>query len=239
MDELNALQFSKRREQKQSFKQFLEVLKLIIFCYRKKIQKGETISLSEIREKTRVTPEDYLKYQLVKNYLRKYKRIFPAIAHLLFLCETGEYDGEKGKETFNDIAVYFITAGSAWKLSEGFDDEDYYFSFECKRLKNLGKNQLYIEQGIKRYVKNSYARAMPFAGMIGFVEKGDSVKIRDNINLRLSGFNKTEELTTVEMLHFFKVEEHFTFSYSSRHKRVNNSPIDLYHLFLDYTTLIV
>ncbi len=238
MDELNALQFRKRREQKQSFDQFREVLRLIIFCYKKQIRKGDTISLSEIREKTKAKPENYLKYDLVDHYLKKYKKEFPTLTQLRFVCEAGIFDWEKGREAFIDIAVYSIFVGKAWKLSEDFDDEDYYFSFECKRLENLGKNQLYIKQGIKRYVESSYARAMRFAGMIGFVEKGDIVKIKDDINCRLSEFNKTGELTTVQMLHFFKVEERFTFSYSSRHERVKNSPIDLYHLFLDYTAII-
>ncbi|HLP61768.1 MAG TPA: hypothetical protein VK186_23205 [Candidatus Deferrimicrobium sp.] len=239
MDELNALIFSKRREQKQCFKQFREVLRLIIFCYRKKVQQGDAVSLSKIREETGITPEDYLKYRLVEDYLRKYKRLFPAIAHLHFLHETGQYHREKEKETFNDIAVYSITVGNAWKLSEKFDEEDYYFCFECKRLKNLGKNQFYIDQGIMRYVENAYARAMPFAGMIGFVEKGDIIRIKDDINLRLSKLNISGELTTIEFLRFFKVEETFEFSYSSRHERVQNSPIAMHHLFLDYSSLLL
>ncbi|HLP44833.1 MAG TPA: hypothetical protein VK469_02745 [Candidatus Kapabacteria bacterium] len=238
MDELNAQLFSKRREQKQCFKQFREVLRLIIFCYREKIRQGDAVSLSKIREETGITPEDYLKYRLVEDYLRKYKRLFPAIAHLYFLPETGEYDAKKEKERFNDITVYAITVGRAWKLSDGHDDEDYYFSFECKRLRDLGKNQFYIDQGIMRYVGNAYAGAMPFAGMIGFVEKGDIVRIKDDINLRLSKLNISEELTTIEFLRFFKVEEAFEFSYSSRHERVQNSPIALHHLFLDYSSLL-
>lgn len=236
MDELDALLFSKRREQKQCFKQFHEVMRLIIFCYREKLRQGDAVSLSKIREETGITLEDYLKYRLV-DYLRKYKRQFPAIAHLHFLPETGEYDREKEKETFNDIAVYSITVGKTWKLSEKFDDEDYYFSFECKRLKDLGKNRLYIDQGIRRYVENAYAGAMPFAGMIGFVEKGDIVRIKDDIDLRLSALNGSRELTTIEFLRFFKVEEDFEFSYSSKHERVRNSPIALHHLFLDYSSL--
>jgi len=239
MDELDALLFSKRREQKQCLKQFREVLRLIIFCYREKLRQGDAVSLSKIHEETGITPEDYLKYRLVKDYLRKYKRLFPAIAHLYFLYETGEYHREKEKETFNDIAVYSISVGRAWKLSEEFDDEDYYFSFECKRLKDLGKNQLYIDQGIRRYVENAYAGAMPFAGMIGFVEKGDIVRIKDDIDLRLSKLNGSGELTTIEFLRFFKVEEDFEFSYSSKHERVRNSPIALHHLFLDYSSLIL
>lgn len=239
MDELNARLFSKRREQKQSFKQFHDVLRLIIFCYRKKLQEKDTVSLSEIHEKTGITPEDYLKYRLVKDYLRIYKRLFPAIAHLYFLYETGEYDREKEKETFNDIAVYSIAIARAWKLSEDHDDEDYYFSFECKRLRDLGKNQLYIDQGIRKYVENAYARAMPFAGMIGFVEKGDIVRIIDGINLRLSRLSQTGELTTIETLRFFKVEDDFEFSDSSKHERIQNSPISLYHLFLDYSALLL
>lgn len=237
MDELNARLFSKRREQKHCFKQFHEVLRLIIFCYKKKLLQKDVVSLAEIHE-TRISPENYLKYRLI-DYLRKNKQLFPSIAHLYFLYETGEYDRELERETSNDITVYPIKVGQAWKLSEEFDEEDYYFSFECKRLKELGKNQLYINEGIRRYVENAYARAMPFAGMIGFIEKGNVERIKDDINLRLSKLHGSGELTTIESLCFFKVEEDFKFSYTSKHDRVRNSPITLHHLFLDYSSLFI
>ncbi|MCU0285078.1 MAG: hypothetical protein MUF15_01645 [Acidobacteria bacterium] len=239
MDELNALKFSIRREQKQCFKQFLSVLELFIFCYKEKLKQEDVVSLSKIRKETGISPENYLKYQFVKDYVRKYKQLFPTIAHLNFLYETGEYDPGKEKEAFNDIAVYSIHVGRTWKLSGSFDDEDYYFSFECKRLNDAGKNQLYIDQGIKRYVENTYAGAMPFAGMIGFIEQGDIVRIKDDINLRLSKLNKSGQLMTIEFLRFFKVEENFQFSFSSKHERVCNSPIALHHLFLDYSSILI
>jgi hypothetical protein len=237
VNELEAGRFTKQREQRQLFKQFHEAMRLIVFCY-KKVLNTESFDLLEIHKKKRVKPEDYLKYNLT-NHLKKNKKFFPGIEHLLFLPETGEYDEDKETESSNDIAIFNTDPGFIRGVDEDLTHEDYYFSFECKRLKNLGKNRLYIQQGIKRYVENSYARAMPFAGMIGFVEAGDITAIKNDINCRLGGWDEKGELTTMELLRFFKIEEDFEYSYSSKHERVKNTCIRLYHIFLDYTPVIL
>lgn len=235
---MKAGRFTKQREQKQLFKQFTEVMRLIVFCYRK-VLNTESFDLVKIHKEKRVKPEDYLKYNLT-NHLRKHKKFFPGIRHLLFLYETGEYDDDKHAEFSNDIAVFNTDPGFIRGENEYLNHEDYYFSFECKRLKNLGKNQLYVQKGIKRYVENSYARAMPFAGMIGFVEAGDITAIKNDINRRLKEWNKKAgEMTMMELLRFFKIEENFQYSYSSKHKRVKNTCIGLYHIFLDYNLVIL
>lgn len=234
---MKAVRFTKQREQRQLFKQFREVMRLIVFCY-KKVLNTESFDLVKIHKEKKVKPEDYLKYNLT-NHLRKYKKFFPEIMHLLFLYETGEYDEDKDTESSNDIAVFNTDPRFIRGSNEELTHEDYYFSFECKRLKDLGKNRLYIQQGIKRYVENSYARAMPFAGMIGFVEAGDITSIKDDINCRLSEWNEKGEVTTIELLRFFKIEKDFKYSYSSKHERVKNTSICLYHIFLDYTPIIL
>ena len=43
---------------------------------------------------------------------------------------------------------------------------------------------------------------------------------------------------TTRFLRYFDIEENFKYSYSSSHHRTENIPIDLYHLFLDYSTII-
>lgn len=239
MDEQDAQSFIQKRIQRQSKRQFVEVLRLIIFCYGKILQK-EKFDLREITTKTSIKPEDYLKYNLTHDYLRKYKSKFPLTTYLYFLYETGEYDQENEKEYSVDIAIYNINRPLIpyKKDGENYTSEDFYFSIECKRLKDTGKNKLYIDEGIKRYVQNHYARAMPFAGMIGFIEKGIINEIKDDIDKRLSKYNETGELVTYELLHFFAVEKNFRFSYSSRHGRIGNSPVTIYHLFLDYSSLI-
>lgn len=240
MDEQDALSFIQKRRQRQSERQFVEVLRLIIFCYEKILQK-EKFDFREVTTKTSIKPEDYLKYNLTHDYLRKYKSKFPSTTHLYFLYETGEYDRECEKEYSNDIAIYNINRPLITfykKAGENYTSEDFYFSIECKRLKDTSKNKLYIDEGIKRYVQNHYAQAMPFAGMIGFIEKGVISEIKDDIDKRLSNYNEAGKLITHELLHFFAVEKNFRFSYSSKHNRVRNLPITIYHLFLDYSSII-
>ncbi len=234
---MSAKRFSRQRKHRHASKQLQEVIRLIVFCYRK-ILESESYDLEKINEKKSVKPEDYLKYRLVE-YLKRNKSFFPRISHLIFKGEVGEYCIENDRESFNDITILNIDLGLLEKRDERFTSEDYYFSFECKRLRYLGKNQLYIREGIKRYVENSYAKAMPIAGMIGFVEAGDIQGIKDDINRRLGEFNEKGELTTTRLLEFSKVEADFEYSYSSEHERVHNTRIHLYHLFLDYSPIIL
>jgi hypothetical protein len=240
MVEQDALSFIQKRRQRQSERQFVEVLRLIIYCYNKILQE-ETFDLIEIATKTSIKPEDKLKYNLTHDYLRKYKKKFPLTTYLDFLYETGEYDRGNEKEYANDIAIYNINRPliSINKVTENHTSEDFYFSIECKRLKGTSKNRLYIDEGINRYVQNHYARAMPFAGMIGFIEKGVISQIKDDIDRRLSKYNGNGKPETYDLLNFFAVEKDFKYSYLSKHARVKNSPITIYHLFLDYTSIIL
>jgi hypothetical protein len=239
IDNSRADLFIKNRKQRQSLHQFKEILKLIIFCYGK-IIKAEIFDWKEIQKNTRIKPENYLKYILLQ-YLRKNKKNFPTITHLSFSAESANFNSTESKEAFIDIAVYGINNSFTCipeLLQKSLTDEDYYFAFECKRLENLRKNNAYIKDGIRRYVGNIYARAMPFAGMIGFVEKGNIIKIKNNINDRLFNLNKIKELETIKMLALEELEKDFKFSYVSIHRRVENIPIKLYHLFLDYTEIV-
>ena len=239
IDNSRANLFIKNRKQRQSLHQFKEILKLITFCYGK-IIKAEIFDWKEIQKKYPGKPENYLKYILL-HYLRKNKKKFPTITHLSFSAESADFNIAESKEAFIDIAIYGIN-NSFTCIPELFQksltDEDYYFAFECKRLENLRKNNAYIQDGIRRYVENIYARAMPFAGMIGFVEKGNIIQIKDNINDRLSNLNKIRELETIKMLTLVELEKDFKFSYVSIHGRVENIPVELYHLFLNYTEIV-
>jgi hypothetical protein len=233
--------FILKRKQQQLGQQFRQVLKLILYCY-KKILEEETFDFTDISKVKNIKPEDYLKYNLTQKYLRQYKEEFPGTDHLLFLYEVGEYHEDTGKESVKDIAVFNVTKGFSGSLrgqNGELRDEDCYFSFECKRLKSNSKNRLYIAEGIKRYVENTYARAVPIAGMIGFVEAGDIIKIKDDINLRLKKLNESAELKTNRLLTFFQITDDFDYSFSSNHDRVNNTPIGIHHLFLDYSPIII
>jgi len=233
MNKPDAAGFTRHRTTHHYFKQFHEFIRLILFCYNK-IRDTEFIDIEKIQKEKKIALEDFLKYNLV-DYLRKNKRHFPVIRHVLIIAESGEYNSRDDKESFCDIAVYFHDHGFVTEALEHYTiEEDIYFAFECKRLKHKSKNSQYIEQGIKRYVENAYAGAMPFAGMIGFVEAGEIHTIVNDINQRLSSLHKDDKLISSQCLCFFEFDTGFEYSFQSKHPRTNNNEIALYHIFLDY-----
>lgn len=231
--EFTAASFIKRRKSRQITPQGKDVLKLIIYCY-KKIHENECFEMTRTGSPTKL--ENVLKYNLV-DYLTKNKKQFPLTKRLLFVAEAADFDNQNHREAFIDIAVY--NAFNSFKVSPGiYTEEDYYFAFECKRLENNSKNDDYIKKGIRKYVGNKYARAMPFAGMIGFVEKGNIFRIKDDINRRLIELNQRGEIKTPRLLEFEEIEKDFRFTFLSSHCREASSHIDLYHLFLDYKEIL-
>lgn len=118
-----------------------------------------------------------------------------------------------------------------------------YYIIECKRLNGESqKNDLYITEGIHRFISEKYSRKMNIGGMIGFIETNQNKQINnqcnvpslvENINNKLINkykHNDNEKLTvTVIQLGFFD-------SFESKHKvknRNNERSIKLIHLFLD------
>lgn len=99
---------------------------------------------------------------------------------------------------------------------------DYQFYFECKRLSCKDKSQEYVDNGINRYEKNFYVNLMPYAAMIGYVEVGNVIDIVNDINKKIG----SKCLNKISNTH--------KFYWKSRHSRLQNNPIDLYHIFLDF-----
>lgn len=232
----NTKRFAKKRKESRSFKQFRQLLQLIIYCY-KKILANENYDQEDIEKNRTPHLEDYLKYSLIE-YMRKHKKRFPILANTRIIAEEGRYDKEKDKESKSDISVHNIHPGTVLDTQTDYTDEAFHYTFECKRLDHKKKNPLYITEGIKRFVTNSYAAAMPRAGMIGFVEAGDIETIKKDINRRLRDISQKDKFLTTRFLQFFSVEENFKYSYFSRHHRIENSQIDLYHLMLDYSAIL-
>ena len=99
---------------------------------------------------------------------------------------------------------------------------DYQFYFECKRLSCKDKSQEYVDNGINRYERNFYADLMPYATMIGYIEAGNVVDIVNDINKKI-GSQCLDEITETNKFYWI-----------SSHSRAQNSPIHLYHIFLDF-----
>ena len=239
---MKANKFTKEKE-KQSLELFHITLKYIIFCYQelKKDNKNYSRSLCETTESSEF--EDYLKMEFVDDYLQKLKGKFKNIAQqhkiirqIKFNYETVKrYWDKNGIRRRNKIDIFISNLGLAndWNIS----DEDLFFAVECKIVEKIRKetssSKNYITD-IRKYVERKYKFHFPFAGMIGFLEKGDIVDIVNDINVKLEKLNEVGDIETYKILEFHKIEEKFQFSYLSNHKKIENSPINIYHLFFDY-----
>ena len=203
--------------------EFTRVGKFLVYSYNQMVKKHHFLHSNY---------ETYIRNVFVKQYLRDKKaKVKFDVGYLLFEVESGEIDINNNTVGFIDIKV--LNLGS-----NDLTDEDEYYSIECKRLDgSKTKNRLYIDEGIRRYTLSKYSSQMPFAAMIGFVEKGTSQQIVQDINYLLA--EKTD-LITFSLLNHHQFEDTFNESYKSEHKRINSNydQIVLYHLMFDVKSII-
>ncbi len=205
---------------------FFKVIELIVHCYNlilenenpQKFEKGFRL-------------ENYFTNILV-GYLKKNKHSFD-LKNLGFEIEVGVIKIDSKNVKFIDIKV---TNASHYFLGEY--DEDIYYAIECKRLDEYSqKIQYYIEGGILRFVNADYSKNLPLAIMIGYVEKGDLSIIVNKINEKLD--HRPSDIKTLQKLTERSVISTFNSCYCSKHlKNDNLGKINLYHLLLNYESLI-
>jgi len=100
------------------------------------------------------------------------------------------------------------------------------YIFEAKRLKTNGYSiGKYIgEDGVGCYTSSRYAEDMHEAGMIAYIQNKDVAYWTDQLSSKLD-----VELNTEDIINELPV------TYKSQHLREENSPIDIFHIFLDLT----
>ncbi len=109
-----------------------------------------------------------------------------------------------------------------------FSISGFEFIIECKRLKCADSR--YVNGGIKRFVELKYAKNDSHAGMIGFVIGGRIKPIVNNLKPTVKAFHFSpgfENLLEKRCLSW----EH---SFQSKHTRINDTRIHLYHLFFNF-----
>lgn len=225
---------------------YKRVLKLVVHSYQL-ISANEIIQYTEITDKrgyktdyivcgdAKEKPEEYIRNLfLSEKYLwnRKLKQQY-RLKRLSFEPETAEIDENNITLGYHDIKVSGLT-------NEFYETEkDLYFSIECKRLNKAGQDvEKYVNQGIKRFVMSQYSKKMPLAGMIAFIEEGNPLVYKEEINLKLE---KSKEIKTKRYLEFLSLDNQFDFSYLSKHVRQNSDfkTISLYHLFFEIGHIIL
>lgn len=237
-----AHKFTEKRAIKLSKKRFIRVIEYVVFCYNllKKDNEENHICYSKKKKPKKIAFEDWLKIRFVEDYLQQFKRHLQCsqIEKIRFNYETEKTYIDSIGEIRKDKIDVFISNLGLQKYWGTVAEEDIYFALECKRLKNTSHNADYVTD-IQKFVEREHKFRFPFEGMIGFVEES-SISIDaiiSDINERLR--NHSTIITTQELIPF--LIKNFDSCRFSKH--IKNHPgkilIELYHLFFDYSGLIV
>lgn len=111
-------------------------------------------------------------------------------------------------------------------------DPNSYFGAECKLLEenNSKHYNLYIDEGVKRYLSGKYGEKCSAGSMIGYITIGNIVEIINEVKIRVdkkSNISNMEKSDTING---------FTGHYKSVHEReVGKTPFHIHHLFFSFT----
>ncbi|AXT49677.1 hypothetical protein D1818_02135 [Aquimarina sp. BL5] len=187
--------------------------------------------------KTKLELEDYLRNDLVQNYLTIYKTKFN-LDHLYFIPGADEIND--GVTTGSlDIKVIFPNKS----LLSGEE----YLAIECKRInKLLDKKRYYIDEGVNRFITRQYypEADTKVAFMLSFMEcEKDSQKqypidiVKDFNTLLQEAYEKNvidnigEKDLNMDIDPTLEV-------FNSLIKRIDSTELIVYHVFLDYYDII-
>lgn len=224
-EELDASLFDKAQEI--YLGNFQSVLDLILYCYGLIIQNEQPKHFSKgFRLENHFT-------NILVEYLKDNKDKY-GLENLGFEIEVGNVKLDRKTVKFIDIKV---TNASHYFLGKYV--EDIYYAIECKRLTTYSdKINAYIKEGILRFINLDYSKGLPLAGMIGYIEDGDPEEIVRKINNKLR--LKFAQIETLKELDKHNINDKFKFSYHSRHLKDDViGEIDIYHLMLEYSCLIL
>jgi len=233
---------------------FNQCLNLMVYSYEqiKKDKSDVPYSRSFIRETTAEVREscqshneieDFLRNDLVNNYLKKLRRLFNLD---YFSIQAGVEESKQNvKIGIVDIKFEFTSA----TVMDGTS-----FVFECKRINKYAETQnAYIKDGMMRFINGQYysESSMSSAGMIAFVEVDSETKPHGHLPIEqvaslLKQKIDSQKSTFYEFSPFNLTDDkypeisHFKYSYLSKHFRYNtNRELSIHHLLFDYYEILV
>lgn len=240
-----AIKFVKNRKQVVAItsNRINNILWYVIECYLMLLKDNPSYSKKAIRQNTSLHFEDYLKMELVDNYLVPHKHLILAKASELekinFHYETQKryVDTIDRKEKPDKIDIYINHLGlqNYWNQQ----DENLYFVLECKRIKILSDCTNYVLD-IQNFANRNYRNLrLPFEGQIGFIEnpKLNPTSVSSEINKILKA---TSTIITQQFLLNTKLHSSYKGCYSSIHKKNYDKRINfnVLHLLLNYSSLV-
>lgn len=105
------------------------------------------------------------------------------------------------------------------------------FIIECKRLfKDESKNNEYITNGLDRFIQLKYSKDTHYAAMSGFIINGDKEIIKRLL------LEKCHAINFIENEFTGNIYKNWKDSFRTTHIRSDNSQINIYHLFFEFTT---
>lgn len=231
---INASNFSKNRK-RLSLTQLRvnKILTCVINSYEKIISDGIVYNYSD---KGSIKEEDYLRNRLVDDYLEyELSTIESGTNNFTVNKEVSEeYRGFLDGELHDDpIDIHVVDY--ALKNSWGQKTKPY-FAIECKRL--VKSVSSYVND-TKKATERDYSKLrLPLEGQLGFIENNSW-----NYNMVVEIINKNllsnSNIQTIKQLEPFELKNNFKGSYLSEHKKKDNKAFSVYHLFFDYTKIVL
>ena len=227
-------------------KKIKAILWYVIECYTLKLQSKKTYSKVWVKDNTAIHLENFLRNRLVEDYLIQNKDLLkqktPTLNEINFTCESEkEYiDSQDGKHKTDKIDIFVNKLGlqSEWKEQ----DENLYFAIECKRIKKssyTADTEGYISD-IEKFCNRSHKNTrLPFEGQIAFIEneKISYTALYSKINKQLECRNS---IITDSKLSQILLNDKYRGTYLSKHKRkITKQNFSIYHLLLDYSSIVV
>jgi hypothetical protein len=123
-------------------------------------------------------------------------------------------------------------------ISPGHENK---FVVECKRLNSAetryihgttDQEGVYKIDGMEKFIELIYSEKDDYAGMVGFIVKGNPAKIVNKLKLKIKDFCPSDELPSL----LVKKCGDWELSCQSKHIRSNNKAIHFYHIFFDFVS---
>lgn len=213
-------------------------------CYELIKKEKPKYNLSWVKSNTTFNFEDYLKMELVDNYLQKNKPLLHQklneLVDFSFKYETKEKykDSTDGINKLDMIDIHISNLG----LQKEWNDtnENIYFAIECKRIKILSDCEDYAIDTEKFAIRNYTSTRLPFEGQLAFIENNTLThsSASNEINRRLPSRKK---LTTKQPLKNVTKHNVFNGCYHSIHNRNSTykEKFEVYHLLFDYSSFVI
>ncbi|MBU8883509.1 hypothetical protein KSK37_10480 [Kaistella sp. DKR-2] len=235
---LNASNFIKNRREKISLtqKRVKDILICVINSYDKIIKDKVTYDLSK-KIIGKIKKEDYLRNRLVDDYLEKELSVLEIRTERFTANKevSEEYISLVDNELHNDpIDIHIVD--KAQKDSWGKTTKPY-FAIECKRFTSSTVAE-YIKD-TKKFTERNYTKLrLPFEGQLGFIENSSLTHLilSEKINQNLSSNSAIE---TTKALENHIIKNGFDGCYLSGHKKKDNSQFSIFHLFFDYSKIVL